>query len=108
MPRRVAPAGDSRAVLISVGKYTSGYQPIPEPARSVAALRDILLDPQLCGWPAERVVVVEDPATVADLGRQLTTLAKLTTGVLMIYYVGHGELSTADELYLSVTTTDRD
>ena len=68
-------------------------------------MRALLSDPALCGWPPGQITVIENPASAADLADQVADLAESTTGVLLLYYVGHGALSTRGELCLTVTST---
>ena len=46
-----------------------------------------------------------NPISAADLAGQVADLAETTTGVLLLYYVGHGVLSARGELCLTVTST---
>ena len=97
---------DARAVLIGVSDYDHpGFPPIRAARNSLQAMRALLADPALCGWPPGQVTVIENPASAADLADQVADLAESTTGVLLLYYVGHGVLSTRGELCLTVTST---
>src|SRR5437016_755972 len=102
------PAG-SRAVLIGVSEYEyAEFPPIRAARNSLHAMQSLLADPALCGWPPERIEVIEDPISAGDLGVSIADLAETTTGVLLLYYVGHGVLSTRGDLYLTVKSTRRD
>ncbi|MGB6165629.1 MAG: caspase family protein [Pseudonocardiaceae bacterium] len=95
------PAG-SHAVLIGVSAYEHAeFPPIRAARNSLQAMRELLSDPALCGWPPERVTVIANPLSAADL-------AETTTGVLLLYYAGHGALSARGELCLTVTSTRPD
>ena len=98
---------DSRAVLIGVSTYDdeTGFAPVPAARNSLRAMRALLCDPLVCGWPPERVTVIDDPGSPTDLENQLADAAEETAGELLVYYVGHGALGLDGELCLSVTTT---
>ena len=97
---------DSCAVLIGVSAYEHAeYPPIRAARNSLQAMHALLRDPELCGWPPERIKVIPDPISAADLAVQLADLAENTTGVMVLYYVGHGALAERGELCLTVTST---
>ena len=68
-------------------------------------MQSLLADPALCGWPTELITVIANPMSAADLADRVADVAEATTGVLLLYYVGHGLLSTRGELCLTVTST---
>jgi hypothetical protein len=99
----------SRAVLIGVSAYEYAEFPPIRPARnSLEAMRSLLSDPALCGWPAGQITVIANPISAAGLAADLADLAERTTGALLLYYVGHGMLSARGELCLTVTSTHPD
>jgi hypothetical protein len=96
----------SRAVLIGVSDYDHReFPPIRAARNSLQAMRALLADPALCGWPPGQITVIENPASAASLADQVADLAESTTGILLLYYVGHGTLSPRGELCLTVTST---
>jgi hypothetical protein len=102
------PAG-SCAVLIGVSAYEyAEFPPIRAARNSLQAMRSLLADPALCAWPAEQIMVIANPISAAGLATDLADLAKSATGVLLVYYVGHGLLSARGELCLTVTSTHPD
>jgi Caspase domain len=106
MTAEVGVPSDARAVLIGVSDYDHpGFPPIRAARNSVQAMSALLADPALCGWSPGQVTVIENPASAADLADQVADLAERTTGVLLLYYVGHGVLSARGELCLTVTAT---
>ncbi len=95
------PAG-SRAVLIGVSAYEyAEFPPIRAARNSLQAMQSLLAGPALCGWPPELITVIPNPVSAADLADRIADLAEATTGVLLLYYVGHGVLSTRGELCLT-------
>jgi uncharacterized caspase-like protein len=100
---------DSRALLIGVSAYEyADFPPIRAARNSLQAMQVLLSDPALCGWPTERITLIDNPSSPADLAGEVADLAENTTGVLLLYYVGHGVLSSRGELCLTVTTTRPD
>src|SRR5262249_44094835 len=72
------------------------------------AMRSLLSDRALCAWPPEKIVAIGTPISAADLATSIADLAEGTTGVMLLYYVGHGVLSARGELCLTVTSTRPD
>ena len=102
------PAG-SRAVLIGVSAYEyTEFPPVRAARNSLQAMRWLLADPELCGWPPERITVIANPISAADLLTDIVELADTASGALLLYYVGHGVLSGRGEVCLTVTSTHPD
>ena len=102
------PAG-SRAVLIGVSAYEyTEFPPVRAARNSLQAMRWLLADPELCGWPPERITAIVNPISAADLLTDIAELADTASGALLLYYVGHGVLSGRGELCLTVTSTHPD
>ena len=102
------PAG-SRAVLVGVSAYEyAEFPPIRAARNSLEAMSSLLSDPALCAWPPEWITVIANPISAAGLATQIADLAESTTGVLLLYYAGHGVLSASGELCLTVTSTRPD
>src|SRR5215469_11349494 len=105
----VGPPAGSRAVLVGVSAYEyAEFPPIRSARNSLEAVCSLLADPALCGWPPEWITVIANPISAAGLATQIADVAESTTGVLMLYYVGHGVLSASGELCLTVTSTRPD
>jgi hypothetical protein len=99
----------SRAVLVGVSAYEyAEFPPIRSARNSLEAMCSLLADPALCAWPPEWITVIANPISAAGLATQIADLAESTTGVLVLYYVGHGVLSASGELCLTVTSTRPD
>jgi hypothetical protein len=108
MADSLVPAGSS-AMLIGVSAYEyAELAPIRAARNSLLAMRSLLLDPELGGWAAGQVRVIANPLSAADLSAEIAEVAVATTGVLLLYYVGHGVRSDQGELCLSGTATDPD
>ncbi|MBO3753067.1 caspase family protein [Streptosporangiaceae bacterium NEAU-GS5] len=97
----------SRAVLIGVSAYQDpGFPDIPAASNSLQAMHAILADPRLCGWDADRITVLRDPPDSRRVAVQLRRLAQETRDVLLVYYVGHGTITSAGELVLTLVDTE--
>jgi len=108
MTAEPVPVG-SRAVLIGVSAYEyAEFPPIRAARNSVQAMRSLLSDPALCAWPPEQITVIANPISATELAAAVADQAERTTGVLLVYYVGHGVLSPGGELCLTVTSTRPD
>jgi flagellar motility protein MotE (MotC chaperone) len=106
MTTEPGPPPGSRAILIGASAYEDpGFPPIRAARNSLNAMRTLLADPDLCGWPADAVTVIANPHSAADLAVTLAEQARATRGVLLVYFVGHGTLSQRGELSLAVTGT---
>jgi hypothetical protein len=93
-------------VLVGVSTYRyAEFPPVRAARNSMNVMRSLLADPDLCGWPPEQITVIADPNSAAGLADRVAELAEDTTGVLLLYYVGHGVLSASGELCLTVTST---
>ena len=108
MADAIVPPGSS-AILVGVSAYEYAELPPIRAARnSLQAMRSMLADPELCGWPRGQLRVIANPLSAEELKAEIAEVAAATTGVLLLYYVGHGVLSAGGELCLSVTATNPD
>ena len=64
-----------------------------------------LLTGGLCGWPADRVEVLEDAAAPHELATRLVKLTEDVEDVLLVYYVGHGMRIPNGQLALALRDT---
>ena len=105
MADTIVPAGSS-AILIGVSAYEyAEFAPVRAARNSLQAMRSMLADPALCGWAPSQLRVITNPISAGDLNAEIAAVAAATTGVLLLYYAGHGVLSADGELCLSVTGT---
>lgn len=99
----------SRAILVGVADYIDAEFPaVPAALNSLKALYDVLTNPRLCAWPSDRVTVLSNPHNAGETARSLRWLARDVQDVLLVYYVGHGKLTTKGQLCLTVTDTSAD
>lgn len=102
----VIPPG-SRAILIGVPRYQDpklvSYDTV---GNSVEGMRHLLVESGLCGWQKDQVSEFVDPTNSGQFLTELRELALGTSGVLLLYFVGHGLLSEQGELCLAIADTD--
>jgi hypothetical protein len=73
------------------------------PARySLERMYGLLTGP-LCGWPEDRVVLLQNERSPGDLPDQLMAVFEDVTDVALFYYVGHGQIDSTDQLCLGLT-----
>jgi len=81
----------SRAVLIGTSEYQDEKFPaLPAADNSLEGMRQILTNPELCGWPASRVKQLSNESDNRQFIIKLRRWAQETTEVFLLYYVGHG------------------
>jgi len=99
----------SWAILIGTSQYADpSFPALPAVTNSLRGMRDSLTDPTLCGWPADRVLVWENPADVRRLVRDLRRLTRTTPQVLLVYFAGHGTITPRGQLCMILGDTDAD
>src|SRR4051812_17356188 len=97
---------NSIAILVSTSEYDDrDYTPIPAARNSVLAMRDILVDANLCEWPEDRVVMLQNQRNSGVLASRLREYGEAATDELLFYYVGHGDLTPRGELCLTLSDT---
>ncbi|WP_432986317.1 caspase, EACC1-associated type [Dactylosporangium sp. CA-233914] len=98
----------SAALLIGTSAYRSRhYPPLPAAANSLIEMQRLLVDPALCGWPQDRVHLVENPSWKTENPLfLLRRIAESTSDVLLVYFVGHGTIGRRGQLYLTLTDTE--
>ncbi|MEU6669646.1 caspase family protein [Streptomyces sp. NPDC046727] len=97
---------DCRALVVGTGRHVEGARlaDLPSAVRTAGALADTLTS--ACGMAADRVRLVTDPHSAADiLGPLEEALGEAQGGVLVFCFVGHGLLGPGGKLYLATTAT---
>jgi formylglycine-generating enzyme required for sulfatase activity/uncharacterized caspase-like protein len=90
------------ALLIGVSTYGEGITAIPSARLDVAALAEVLRDPQLGGFPSEQVVVLQDPQrTPMERAVELLFANRDPEDLLLLYFSGHGFRDDQRQLLLS-------
>ena len=96
----------SRAILIGNAYYQADprIENLPAARACVTAMM-ALLTGELCGWPKERIVDLVDVATPDKLARQVISTIRDAEDVLVVYYVGHGLMTSNGQLALALGET---
>ncbi|MFJ8932023.1 caspase domain-containing protein [Streptomyces sp. NPDC102364] len=95
----------SRAVLIGVSEYTDrSFPPVPGAEKSLRGVHRMLVDQDLGAWPSDQVHVLE-PFDCRRVMSELRRHAQNTSGVLLLYFVGHGTVTENGDLVLAMEDT---
>ncbi|WP_458688721.1 caspase, EACC1-associated type [Nocardia tengchongensis] len=92
----------SRAILIGTAHYApdSGFESFPEVERSLRGFAEFLGGET--GLPEKHIDVVLDPPDNQTIAARVTAAAEAATGLLLVYYVGHG-VAVDNQLHLTHT-----
>lgn len=96
----------TRVVLMGTGTHgaESGLPSVPEVSSTLTDLGQALV--QRCGLAEDNLRIVVDPANPSEMGTVLAEAAEQATGVLLVFFVGHGMLGPGGDLYLATRSTD--
>jgi hypothetical protein len=98
---------ESRVVLIGTSQYTDEHLPtIPVVEQCLNDMRDVFTDPDHGLVHAEHCTVLLDEPDIAQLGRRIREAMAGATGLLVVYFVGHGIIGRRHELYLGLPDSD--
>ncbi|MEU6848690.1 caspase family protein [Actinacidiphila alni] len=96
----------SYAVLIGSSRFTDpALDDLPAVANNLSRLAELLQDPTVWGLPADRCVVVAEPASPAAVLDAVHDAARRTQDTLLVYYAGHG-IGDSGGLLLTLPSTD--
>jgi len=90
----------SRAVVMGTWKYAF-LDRVPAAEHSLRRMAGLLTGP-LCGWPRDRLLLVENEPSPGDLPDRLITAFDGISDVALFYFVGHGQISPDDQLCLGL------
>ena len=63
-------------MLIGVSRFTDpNFPEVPAALNSLEGMRALLSDPLLCAWPEDRITVIADPVSAAEVLTDLRRLA---------------------------------
>ncbi|MGW0942807.1 caspase family protein [Streptomyces sp. NPDC002623] len=104
---RLPDSEKSRIVLIGSSRYESTELPdVPAIRNNVSTLFDTFTDAATGIIAPENCTTLLDPADQSSVGELVASSSEQAEDLLLIYYAGHGLLSTArHELFLSTTNT---
>ncbi|MEU9489177.1 caspase family protein [Streptomyces decoyicus] len=99
----------SYVVLIGTSTYRSSQlTDLPAVRNNLRDLAAVLIDSKLGGIPEERCVIMSDPADARTVYRTLRQYARAAEDTLLVYFAGHGQTGSRNELYLGLVDTDLD
>jgi len=91
----------SRAVVMGTWNY-SFLTPVPAARNSWRRIVSVLTGP-LCGWPRDRLLLLDNRRYPGNLPDQLVTAFEDATDIALFYYVGHGQIDSDDQLSMGLT-----
>ncbi len=92
------------AVVIGVGSYTHiPWADIPISVTDARAVREVLVNPDLCGYPSPQVTLLHDATASKDgVLAALSALRETPADhTVLLYYCGHGANGTDGDYYLT-------
>ncbi|MGC1306070.1 MAG: SUMF1/EgtB/PvdO family nonheme iron enzyme [Phormidesmis sp.] len=92
------------ALLIGVGDYGTGLKPLRCPANGVAAVCEVLKNPEIGGF--DEVVALVNPG-VGEMRSRICEVFAATTrqDLVLFYFTGHGIKDMTGDFYLTTTQT---
>ena len=96
--------GRKIALLIGVGEYGNGLQPLNCPLNGVREMEAVLLDAKVGGF--DEVILLENPDVGTARSRIGEVFAQLTkSDLVLFYFTGHGIKDMTGDFYLATTST---
>lgn len=97
----------SRAVLIGVDRYQH-LDDLPGVRNNVHRLAALLRDRKVWGLPAEHCLVLSNPESYEELLDEVHTAANAAEEAFLLYFAGHGLLSSHGNLHLALPKSDNE
>lgn len=96
------------ALLIGISDYEAGLNPLPTAVRDVAAMTEVLTQPELGGFLRENITVLTN-ASASDIREAIETVfAERDKGdLVLLYFSGHGIKDETGNLYLGACNTQK-
>ncbi len=94
------------ALLIGVDTYGEGLQPLPAASKDVAALREVLLNPQMGGFDVVKPLInPTQPAMAREI--ELWFQDRQPEDLVLLFFSGHGVKDDRRDLYFAATNTEK-
>jgi uncharacterized caspase-like protein len=94
------------ALLIGVDTYGEGLQPLPAASKDVAALREVLLNPQMGGFDeAKPLINPTQPEMAREI--ELWFQDRQQDDLVLLFFSGHGVKDDRRDLYFAATNTEK-
>jgi predicted KAP-like P-loop ATPase len=94
------------ALLIGVGEYGEGLQPLPAALNDVNALAQVLQDPLVGGFDGVSTLVNPSQAEMAR-GIELWFQGREPNDLILLFYSGHGLKDDSRNLYFAARNTEK-
>jgi molecular chaperone DnaK len=94
------------ALLIGVDTYGEGLQPLPAASKDVAALREVLLNPQMGGFDEAKPLI--NPAQ-PEMAREIEVWFqdRQPEDLVLLFFSGHGVKDDRRDLYFAAANTEK-
>lgn len=94
------------ALLIGVSEYQPGLNSLPSATKDVAAMQQVLVNPDIGGFDQSNVTLLENPdrQTMAEAIEQLF-LGRRKDDLVLFFFSGHGIKDDTGRLYLGTLNT---
>jgi hypothetical protein len=94
------------ALLIGVDTYGEGLQPLPAASKDVAALREVLLNPQMGGFDEAKPLI--NP-TQPEMAREIEVWFqdRQPEDLVLLFFSGHGVKDDRRDLYFAAANTEK-
>jgi uncharacterized caspase-like protein len=94
------------ALLIGVDTYGEGLQPLPAASKDVAALREVLLNPQIGGFDeAKPLINPSQPEMAREI--ELWFQNRQPEDLVLLFFSGHGVKDDRRDLYFAAANTEK-
>ena len=94
------------ALLIGVDTYGEGLQPLPAASKDVAALREVLLNPQMGGFDEAKPLINPTQSKMArDI--ELWFQDRQPEDLVLLFFSGHGVKDVRRDLYFAAANTEK-
>jgi hypothetical protein len=94
------------ALLIGVDTYGEGLQPLPAASKDVAALREVLLNPQMGGFD-EAKPLINPPQSEMTREIELWFEDRQPEDLALLFFSGHGVKDDRRDLYFAAADTEK-
>ncbi|ODH00350.1 hypothetical protein A4S05_33540 [Nostoc sp. KVJ20] len=96
------------ALLIGVSEYEPGLNPLPSAVRDVEAVYDVLLHPEMGGFAASDITLLNNPERqVVEIAIETLFSGRHKDDLLLLYFSGHGIKDDRGRLYLATRNTSK-
>ncbi|AFZ01464.1 caspase family protein [Calothrix sp. PCC 6303] len=94
------------ALLIGIDTYGEGLQPLPAASKDVAALREVLLNPQMGGFDEAKPMI--NP-TQSEMAREIELWFqdRQPEDLVLLFFSGHGVKDDRRDLYFAAANTEK-